>query len=485
MKPRVSFQTLGCKLNSSESEALAAKFQSAGYHIVEFGEPAEVQIINTCTVTNKADRKSRNTVNKALHIAADEPFVPSAALPEPLVVVTGCFATGAKADLERDGRTFVVENERKAHIFDLVEARLRGEIVPLETLPPAQFTFPGQDQIFHTRGMLKIQDGCDNFCSFCIIPFVRGRAVSRPAGDILAEARQMVGGAGAYREIVLTGVNMSRYASGQDDFTRVVSAILASPADNTFRVRISSIEPEGFTAEFFGLFEEAKAITAAGASAAADTMPGGANRRGAVRRGALAPHLHLCLQSASERILLAMRRQYTYLEFREIAARLRSIDPLFNITTDIIVGFPGESEEEFQATLKAVEEIGFGHVHVFPFSIRSGTRAQRMDGKVPAAVIRERSRLLTAVAEESKRRYRAKLVGTVQTVLVEKSARVRGGIECSGFGEHYVPVRFLLPGEETDGAWNSFRRVRITGLAGGSDPVLVGEYVGDGDPGYC
>jgi len=451
----VAFQTLGCKLNQYETDSIAAQFQLAGYSIVPFEDPAQVYIINTCTVTNKADRKSRNVISRALRQGTGtfkplpvQELNPSMKESDSLVVVTGCFANASKEELEKDGRTLVVENEYKTHIFELVDAHLKGEILHPSQFAKDVFTFTPQEQVFHTRGMLKIQDGCDNFCTFCIIPYVRGRAVSRPMPDILAEAKTLI--TQGYKELVLTGVNMSRYEWEGNDFSDVLEGLLNLKTEQhqDFRVRISSIEPDQIDTRFFDLMDHPR----------------------------MCPHLHLCLQSGSERILLAMRRQYTYQGYKTIAEKLRSKNALFNLTTDIILGFPGEQEEELNQTIQAVQEIQFGHVHVFPYSKRKGTRAERLPNHISQPVKAQRSQTLTQVSEESKRSYREQLIGTVQQVLVEKVTQDGNALVARGLGEYYVPIRFHLPlTRSRESLWNQFFSVKITGIDLGKDPDLLGE----------
>lgn len=431
----VAFATLGCKLNQFETDSIATQLRDDGFRIVEFSESADVYVINSCTVTNRADRKSRNLHNRASRASA-----------EGLVVLTGCYVDSHRESLESDGSTYIVPNEQKQSIPELIRAHFRGEIIhPAGSV----FDFPVPDRVFHTRSTVKIQDGCDNFCTFCIIPYVRGRASSRPWHEVAASIREAV--AGGAREIVMTGVNMSRYRDGAVDFTGLVERVLEIGGE--WRLRISSLEPDGLTDRFTELF----------------------------RHPRMAPHLHLCLQSASERVLLSMRRQYTYDEYVRIAAALRAIDPLFNITTDIIVGFPGEEERDFAASLVAVDELRFGHVHTFPYSVRRGTRAERMPGHIPARIRTERSALIRSAAERAKRAYRERLIGRHERLLVEDARRAEddpGAIVLRGLGEHYVPIEARVP-DEAIGASpaelvNTFHSVHVTGIACGDDPVLFG-----------
>jgi threonylcarbamoyladenosine tRNA methylthiotransferase MtaB len=434
----VSFETLGCKLNQYESDSIATTLEDRGYRVVSFQEGADAYVINSCTVTNKADRKSRNTVYRARRIGG----------PRAVVVLTGCFTENgpspkALAD-PQTGATYVVDNTHKNTIPDLLEAHFRGEIPDPEALDPGVFGFAAPRQIFHTRTNIKVQDGCDNFCTFCIIPFVRGRAASRPVEAILSEARQAV--AGGSRELVLTGVNMSRYhTENGEDFVSMAEQLLELPGD--FRLRISSLEPDGLDDRFTRLF----------------------------RHPRMCPHLHLCAQSGSERILLAMRRMYTARQFRETVAELRTIDPLFNITTDIIAGFPGESDPDMAATVQFIEELNFGHVHTFPYSLRNGTRASRMGDTVPPHEITRRAETIRNAADREKRRYRNTLVGRRQRVLLEKTEKLSDGKWTGrGLSEYYVPVRLTA---RTELQANCFYTVTPEGLHDGDEPELVAEAI--------
>ncbi|TVQ17605.1 MAG: tRNA (N(6)-L-threonylcarbamoyladenosine(37)-C(2))-methylthiotransferase MtaB [Spirochaetaceae bacterium] len=423
---RVAFATLGCKLNQHETDSIATAFSRAGYRIVDFNDSADAYVLNTCTVTNRADRKSRNLAGRALRTA------PSHAI----VVVTGCYVDSHRDELESDGRTIVVANEDKHAVFELVDAHFRGEVARPHG---SVFDFDTPDQLFHTRTTIKVQDGCDNFCTFCIIPAVRGRAQSRPVDAVESSVAAAVD-TGA-REVVLTGVNMSRYAAAGVDFTGLVERVLAVPGD--FRVRISSLEPDRLTDRFFALFSDPK----------------------------LAPHLHLCLQSGSDRVLLAMRRQYTFDEYVRAAQSLRAIDPLFNLTTDIIVGFPGETDADFQMTLDAIDRLCFGHVHTFIYSVRRGTRAERMPGHLPASVATERSARVRQHADRAKRSYRSSLVGLRQRLLVERVDGVQDRVRLTGLGQHYVPVR--VDGLSGDWHANRFVDVAIDSIDSGDDPALL------------
>jgi len=453
--PSVAFSTLGCKLNLYETDALATRFQDGCYELLNFDEAADVYVINSCTVTNRADRKSRNLLYRALRQNDAGPGIVAGAPSDRrgLVILTGCYVDSHRDALESDGHTFFVPNEHKHAIFDLVEAHRRGEVMePTGSV----FDFSVPSRVFHTRTMIKVQDGCDNYCTFCIIPFVRGRAISRPATEVIDAVREAADG-GA-REVVLTGVNMSRYRDGDVRFSEIAQRVL--DVDGDFRVRISSLEPDQLDDRFIGLFDHPK----------------------------MSPHLHLCAQSASERILLAMGRQYTFSEYREIALKLRARKPNFNLTTDIIVGFPGESDEEFGQTLRAIDELEFGHVHTFPYSERDGTRAVRMPGRIPERIRTERAAAVRELAAAVKTRYRRRFIGATQRLLVERVEEDDDRWVLRGFGEHYVPIRVefsataaSVPGAPTSvpgaPAQNEFVNVQIVGIGEGENPVLEARLI--------
>ena len=397
MKRKVAFKTLGCRLNQFETDSLLTGFFKAGYEVVGFNEKADVYIINTCTVTNQGDHKSKTYINQAARNKNGS-----------LVIVTGCMATSLKEDLENRGDiTCVVENPNKSQLLTLVEAHFGGELLHPSDLKQDLFNYTIAEKSFHTRSMVKIQDGCDNFCTYCIVPSVRGMAVSRPVKDIMQNIQQVVNV--GYKEIVLTGVNISRYDFEGTGFALLVEKILSLPGD--FRVRVSSIEPEGFGDLFFDLFSHEK----------------------------LCPHLHLCLQSGSDKVLLKMKRTYLVPEYYAVIERLRKKHPYFNFTTDIMVGFPGESGEDFEESCRVIRDIGFSHVHTFKYSVRKGTRASSMPGQVTEKVKKQRSEIIRSIADENKWNFYSRFIGKKQTVLVEK---VNNQGIARGFGEHYLPVEF-------------------------------------------
>jgi threonylcarbamoyladenosine tRNA methylthiotransferase MtaB len=426
---RVAFKTLGCRLNQYETDALVSDFDKAGYQIVDFKEQADVVVVNTCTVTNQSDQKSRNVISQAARNNLGS-----------MVVVTGCMANNYKEKLEGESKiTYVVDNKRKASILQLVDAHFQGEILHPSQLEGDVFQFNTVDKSLHTRSAIKIQDGCDNFCTFCIIPAVRGRAVSRPIPEIVENVKRTLDN--GFKELVVTGVNIGRYDWEGKRFEDALESILNVSGD--FRVRISSLEPDGFGEHFLDLFDHPK----------------------------MAPHLHLCLQSGSDKVLLRMRRMYDLNSFASVIERFRNKRPDFNFTTDLIVGFPGETDEDFQESLDAVSRFGFSHVHTFKYSVRKGTRAERMESQIPEKIKTERSALVRQLSEENKLNYFSQFIGKEQRVLIEKIDS-RGF--ASGYGEHYIPVRFKAEGLLK----NTFQKVLIKKIEGKGEQVgLLGELV--------
>ena len=422
----ISFKTLGCRLNLYETDALASKFREKGF--VTDGDfensNAEIFVINTCTITNQSDKKSREYINRAIRKGS-------------LVIVTGCMAEQyAKKYFSDNTNVIVVDNKHKNRIFDIVEAHLSGEFSDVEKFDGDVFGFEAAKETFHTRSIVKIQDGCNNFCSYCIVPYVRGRAVSRPAEDILNNIKTEL--EYGFKEIVLTGVNISKYNFNGIGFEDLIKQILE--IDKDFRLRIASIEPDDFSDSFIELFKNQK----------------------------LAPHIHLCLQSGSNDVLKRMHRHYTKEEFLEIVEKFRKIIPDFNFTTDIIVGLPGETDEDFTDTLEVAKKIGFGHVHAFKYSRRSGTKADAMAGQIDEKIKNKRSKILRDLSEDLSEKYLLSMVGKTQTLLTET---IENDGFIYGYGENYVRIKMKM----SDGVMsNEFYSVKILKL---ENDVLVGERI--------
>ena len=406
---KIAFFTLGCRLNQFETDSLAGQFLSAGYKIVNFDKEADAYVINTCSVTGKSDRKSRNIINRAKNRKA-------------VTIVTGCFAESSRKELESSGVTFVVGNPQKQNIFKLLDNYFNNIKHDREIGPPGVFDFPAST-VFHTRGLVKIQDGCNNFCSFCIIPFLRGRAVSRDPKSVLLGVKESL--SQGIKEISLTGVNIGRYHYENVTFSKLVEDIISLPGE--FRLRIPSLEPDNLDRRLVELFANPK----------------------------LGRHLHLCLQSGSDRILGLMRRNYTYTDFLIFTQKIRGEYPLFNFTTDIMTGFPGETDEDFKKTLDSITEINFGHVHTFPYSKRKMTKAAKMPDQIPEKIKKERAELVRETSEIEKQKYREKLIGSEDLVLIEDLKNT-----ARGYGSYYAPIEFKTQSAKA----NTFRRVIISGL---------------------
>ena len=423
---KVSFKTLGCRLNQYETDALVTQFHKAGYHVVDFSQPSDVTVINTCTVTGQSDQKSRNIISHAAGRKGDG-----------LVVVTGCMANHQKEQLEAGEQvTYVVDNERKSQIVSLIDAHFRGEVVHPGSFPQDVFGFETVDKSLHTRTSIKVQDGCDNYCTYCIVPSVRGKAVSRPVDQILDNVRRVLDN--GFREVVITGVNIGRYDHNGLRIEGIVKKMLDLPGD--FRIRVSSLEPDGFGPDFHRLFEHPR----------------------------MAPHLHLCLQSGSEPILLKMRRMYTPGTFMEIIEKFRKLIPDFNFTTDVIVGFPGESDQDFSKTIDIIREVRFSHVHTFRYSRRRGTRADRMGNQIEERIKTERSELVRKLSGEHRISYMKSMLGKPQRVLVEK---LGGDGEAQGYGEHYLPVRITAGNTGR----NRFENVMLEQVVADEPPFMKGK----------
>lgn len=424
---KVAFHTLGCKVNHYETEAIKEAFVSRGAEVVGEEEFADVYIINTCTVTNIADRKSRQFIRRAKRVN-----------PDSIVAVTGCYAQVAANEVaEMPEVDLIVGNGRKAEICGLVMQKLQktpaedaeGRRADVLVLPREELHFyedmgrieAGSDGM--TRAYIKIQDGCDRFCSYCLIPYARGPVRSRPAEDIVEEVRSLV--EAGHREIILTGINTALYgteAGAECSLSHLLTMLdeLEVPEGNDFRIRLSSLEP---------------------------TVVDKDNVEEIIRHRRLCHHLHLSVQNGSDAVLKSMNRHYTRTEYLDIVKALRDYDPDFGITTDIIVGFPGETEDDFRNTLDIVKEASFGKTHVFRYSPRRGTAGAKLRGAVPEAVKKERAGILEETAEEVARGFRNSVIGKEQTVLIEEE---EDGY-MTGYTGNYIKVYVKAPGGPSPG----------------------------------
>ena len=416
---KVAFHTLGCKVNHYETEAIKEAFVSRGAEIAGEDEYADVYIINTCTVTNIADRKSRQFIRRAKRLN-----------PDAVIAVTGCYAQVAADEIaEMPEVDLIVGNGRKSEICGLVMQKLQDERVTEKqadvlVLPREELNFyedmgrieAGSDGM--TRAYIKIQDGCDRFCSYCLIPYARGPVRSRPAGDIVEEVRSLA--EAGHREIVLTGINTALYGTetgAECSLSELLTMLdeLEAPEGKDFRIRLSSLEP---------------------------TVVDKDNVEEIIRHRRLCHHLHLSVQNGSDAVLKSMNRHYTREEYLEIVRALREYDPDFGITTDIIVGFPGETEEDFSDTLDIVKKAFFGKTHVFRYSPRKGTAGAKLGGAVPEEVKKERAGMLEEAAEEVARDFRLSITGKEQTVLIEEE---EDGY-MTGYTGNYIKAYISLSG---------------------------------------
>lgn len=377
---KVAIQSLGCKVNLYESEYITDQFQKAGYEIVPFQEIADVYIINTCSVTNTSDVKSRKVIHQAIRRN-----------PDACIVAIGCFIE-ANHDYHEDGVDILLGNANKSKVLEYVERywQTKQKANYFVTPIPEKFddmtmsTFLGR-----TRAFIKIQDGCENFCSYCIIPYVRGKCRSKNFQTVLEEIQNYV--QHGYKEVVLTGIHTGNY--GVDlgtDFAALLREIVK--INELVRLRISSIEITELTDEVLQIIRDNDVIV---------------------------DHLHIPLQAGSDKILRLMNRKYDLAYFKRKMEQIREIRPDISLTTDIIVGFPSETEEDFQDTLSFVREVQFSKVHVFPYSRRSGTVAADMAEQVPGDVKKERVRRLLALSKELETEYMKKFIGKTLPVLME------------------------------------------------------------------
>ena len=414
---KVAFHTLGCKVNHYETEAIKEAFVSRGAEVVGEEEFADVYVINTCTVTNIADRKSRQFIRRAKKVN-----------PDALIAVTGCYAQVSADEVASMPEVgLIVGNGRKSEICGLVMQKLQETSAEKDTdvlvLPREELTFyedmgrieAGSDGM--TRAYIKIQDGCDRFCSYCLIPYARGPVRSRPAGEIVEEVRSLV--EAGHMEIVLTGINTALYGTepgAECSLSRLLTMLdeLEVPGGNDFRIRLSSLEP---------------------------TVVDKDNVEEIIRHRRLCHHLHLSVQNGSDAVLKSMNRHYDRREYLDIVKALRDYDPEFGITTDIIVGFPGETEEDFRDTLDIVKEARFGKTHVFRYSPRKGTAGAKLRATVPEALKKERAGILEEAAEEVARGFRQSVTGREQTVLIEEE---EDGY-MTGYTGNYIKVYIKVP----------------------------------------
>ncbi len=408
---KAAFHNLGCKVNAYETEAMEQMLEAAGYEIVPFAPGADVYVINTCSVTNIADRKSRQMLHRAKKMN-----------PAAVVVAAGCYVQAAGKELIKKDEAvdIVIGNDRKKELPQILEryfaeqkAGEAGDEVYLKDLAsPTEYEELHIDRVAeHTRAFIKVQDGCNQFCSYCIIPYTRGRVRSRRPEDVAEEIRGLA--ARGYKEMVLTGIHLSSYGvdfeGGKPGLMELIGMV--HQIEGVERIRLGSLEPRIITEE------------------SARFMAG---------LDKLCPHFHLSLQSGCDETLKRMNRKYTTEEYLEKCGILRKYFDRPAITTDVIVGFPGETEEEFEKTRAFLEQVHFYEMHVFKYSRRKGTRADRMEGQVPEPVKAERSDILLELEKKMSQEYRRGWLGEEVDVLLEEEAVMDGKPVMTGCTGEYV-----------------------------------------------
>lgn len=422
---KVALHNLGCKVNAYETEAMQEILEQNGYEIVPFEEKADAYIVNTCSVTNMADKKSRQMLHRAKKMN-----------PEAVVIAAGCYVQSAGEELLKDTSVdILIGNNEKVNLPSILE-NWEKEHKPLYvhdlTREHTYEELTLSHTAGHTRAFMKIQDGCNQFCTYCIIPYTRGRVRSRRLSDIVAEAGRLA--ENGYQEVVLTGIHLDSYGTDLEEHENLLTVIQEiAKIDGIKRIRLGSLEPRIMTEKFVaGLAAEEK----------------------------LCPHFHLSLQSGCDATLKRMNRRYSAEEFRQCCERLRRHfdDPA--LTTDVIVGFPGETEEEFTATVEFLKDICFYETHVFKYSRRKGTKADRMPDQIPEQIKNQRSDVLLALTEKNSGEYRKKLLGRTVKVLLEEESTIGGTTYLAGHTREYVKVA-VAP--ETAAA-GEIIDVKVTGL---------------------
>ncbi len=400
---KVALHNLGCKVNAYETEAMQELLEEHGYEIVPFKEGADIYIINTCTVTNMADRKSRQMLHRARKMN-----------PHAIVVACGCYVQ-AKADELDECIDIVVGNNRKKDIIEILKEYERGREGSCQEMVDINHTKEYEEMHLtrtaeHTRAYIKVQDGCNQFCSYCIIPYARGRVRSRDHESVLREVQGLA--SNGYKEVVLTGIHLSSY--GMDTGDHLLNLILdIHEVPGIQRIRLGSLEPRIITEEF--------ARTLA-------SLP------------KMCPHFHLSLQSGCDATLKRMNRRYTAEEYYEKCVLLRKYFHNPALTTDVIVGFPGETEEEFAQSKAFVDKVNFYETHVFKYSRREGTLAAKMENQVPETVKTVRSNELLELSRRKQRNYEEALIGTTQEVLMEEEILHEGEKYQVGHTKEYVKI---------------------------------------------
>ena len=439
-----AFLTLGCKVNAYETESIKEMFKNNGYEIKQFNEVADIYIVNTCTVTNIADRKSRQMLHRAKKLN-----------PEAIIVAVGCYVQAPQSKLEDDDLVDILVGTRgKSSVLSLVEEYIRSNKTRDFKHNVIKSGEENKDWAYDSgevnagggknRANIKIQDGCDQFCTYCIIPFVRGRIRSRDMESIVEETDRLV--KAGFREMVLTGIHIGSYGRDIDGESRMLDLLTElNNVEGDFRIRLGSVEPRLITEEFL---------------------------EGLVKLKKVCPHFHLSLQSGSTTVLKRMNRHYSAEEYLNSVKLLKKYYDRPGITTDIIVGFPGETDEEFEETVAFVKEVGFLKVHVFPYSKRDGTYAAKMNEQIAPEIKKKREDILIKICEEVSEKYLKSFNGDMEQVLLEEEIKGREDY-IMAHSTRYIEVavpKMLISGREN--ADKEFINVKELMLSDTSDDAL-------------
>ena len=406
MKKKVVLHNLGCKVNAYEVEAMQQLLENAGYETVPFEEGADVYVINTCTVTNIADRKSRQMLHKAKKMN-----------PNAIVVATGCYAQADTEKLKEDTAVdLILGNNQKTQIVEALEEYEKEHAKQVQVIEINHTKEYEELSIAstaeHVRAYIKVQDGCNQFCTYCIIPFARGRVRSRKIEEVLREVETLA--AKGYKEVVLTGIHLSSYGVDfpKEERESLLSLIQAvSRVEGISRIRLGSLEPRIITEEFL---------------------------EGIVKTGKVCPHFHLSLQSGCNKTLKNMNRRYSAQEYAEKCELIRKFYPAPALTTDVIVGFPQETEEDFEESYEFVKKIHFYETHIFKYSRRHGTKAASMDGQLTEAAKAQRSDRMLELHEIRAREYEEAMIGKKMELLLEEEIEIDGRPWYVGHSREYV-----------------------------------------------
>ena len=406
MKKKVALHNLGCKVNAYEVEAMQQLLENAGYETVPFEEGADVYVSNTCTVTNIADRKSRQMLHKAKKMN-----------PDAIVVATGCYAQADTEKLKEDTAVdLILGNNQKTQIVEALEEYEKEHAKQVQVIEINHTKEYEELSISstaeHVRAYIKVQDGCNQFCTYCIIPFARGRVRSRKIEEVLSEVETLA--AKGYKEVVLTGIHLSSYGVDfpKEERESLLSLIQAvSRVEGISRIRLGSLEPRIITEEFL---------------------------EGIVKTGKVCPHFHLSLQSGCNKTLKNMNRRYSAQEYAEKCELIRKFYPAPALTTDVIVGFPQETEEDFEESYEFVKKIHFYETHIFKYSRRHGTKAASMDGQLTEAAKAQRSDRMLELHEIRAREYEEAMIGKKMELLLEEEIEIDGRPWYVGHSREYV-----------------------------------------------